>query len=71
MSKSIYEDAVLPELLSLRELAEYLGVPASTVYFWRNQRTGPPGFRVGKQLRYRASEVDAWLRQQEEREGTP
>jgi excisionase family DNA binding protein len=71
MSKSTYEDAVLPELLSLKELARYLGVPPSTVYYWRNQRTGPPGFRIGKQLRYRVSEVDAWLRQREEREATP
>lgn len=60
-----------PELLTLRELAAYLGVPASTVYYWRQRRTGPRGFRVGKALRYRTSDVEAWLRQQEEREGSP
>ena len=56
----------LPELLSLRELASYLGVPASSVYYWRTQGKGPPGFQVGKQLRFRATDVDAWLQELQE-----
>ena len=54
----------LPELLSVRELASYLGVPVSTLYLWRSRGRGPGGFRMGKQLRYRATDVGAWLEQQ-------
>lgn len=62
-------DTRLPELLSLRELAEYLGVPPSSVYYWRTQGKGPPGFQIGKQLRFRAADVDAWVQEQAARAG--
>ena len=61
----------LPELLSLKDLAEYLGYPASTLYYWRTQGKGPPGFQVGKQLRFRAASIDAWLQEQAARAGVP
>lgn len=61
----------LPELLSLRELADYLGVPPATVYYWRTQGKGPAGFQVGKQLRFRVADVDAWLAEQATRAGIP
>ena len=48
-------------LLSPEQLADYLGVPIKTVYRWREHRDGPPGFRVGRHVRYRASDVDAWI----------
>ncbi|MFK0289334.1 helix-turn-helix transcriptional regulator [Streptomyces sp. NPDC090442] len=35
-----------------------------TVYAWRRKRTGPPGFRVGKHLRYDPDTVRAWIDQQ-------
>jgi excisionase family DNA binding protein len=59
---------VLPELLSAPELAEYVGVPLSTIYHWRSRGRGPHGFRVGKQVRFRASDVAAWLEDLERRE---
>ena len=51
----------LDRLLTVEELAEYLGVPVATIYTWRHRREGPPGFRVGKHLRYRSSDVDQWI----------
>jgi excisionase family DNA binding protein len=51
----------LPSLLSAVELAAYLGVPRSTIHYWRGKGKGPPGFKVGKQLRFRASDVERWL----------
>jgi len=53
-------------LWSLRELAEYLGVPRSTIYGWRLRGEGPPGIRVGQQLRYRHVDVELWLRGRED-----
>jgi hypothetical protein len=53
-------------------LAGYLGgedepVPLSTIYSWRQTNQGPPAYRIGKHLRYRQSEVDAWLAEQRDR----
>jgi excisionase family DNA binding protein len=54
----------LERLLSVQELAQYLGVPAATVYQWRYRGEGPPGFRVGKHLRYRWSDIERWVDRQ-------
>jgi excisionase family DNA binding protein len=44
----------LPErLLTIAEVADYLGVPVGTMYQWRHKRTGPKGIRVGRHVRYR------------------
>ena len=51
-------------LLSLQELARYLGVPASTCYQWRHKGAGPCGIRVGRYVRYRPEDVEAWLDKQ-------
>lgn len=51
-------------LLTVQELAEYLGVPVATLYQWRYRREGPKGFRVGRHVRYRWSEIEAWVEQQ-------
>lgn len=48
-------------LLTVPELAEYLAVPTSTIYQWRYLRKGPPGFRIGRHVRYRRSDVDEWI----------
>ena len=48
-------------VLSLRELAEQLDVSVQALYDLRSQGRGPVGFRVGRCLRFRRSEVDAWL----------
>lgn len=53
-------------ILSLSELADRLGVTAQTMYDLRSQGRGPHGFRLGRQLKFRASEVDAWLGRLEE-----
>ncbi|MCX5228975.1 AlpA family transcriptional regulator [Streptomyces sp. NBC_00233] len=46
------------------DIAELFGVPLETVYQWRKKRTGPPGFRVGKHVRYDPAAVRAWVAQQ-------
>jgi excisionase family DNA binding protein len=45
------------------EVAEYLGVPVQTLYVWRTASKGPRGIKVGKHIRYRWADVDAWLDQ--------
>ena len=48
-------------VLSLSELCAQLHVGAQTIYDLRSQGRGPRGFRVGRELRFRISEIDAWL----------
>lgn len=48
-------------LLSVQDLARYLGVPVKTIYTWRHRNTGPKGFRVGKHLRFRWDDVQVWV----------
>jgi excisionase family DNA binding protein len=51
----------LDRLLTVKQLAMYLDVPVATLYAWRHRRQGPPGFRAGRHLRYRLSDVERWI----------
>ena len=48
-------------MLTAREVAETLGVAPKTVLRWTSER-GLPGYRIGRALRYREGDVEAWLR---------
>ena len=51
-------------LASPQEVAAYLGVPVKTLYQWKYRGIGPNVHKVGRHLRYRWSEVDAWVNAQ-------
>jgi excisionase family DNA binding protein len=51
----------MTKLMSIQDLSDYLGVPVNTLYQWRTKGKGPVGRKVGRHVRYRASDVDAWL----------
>jgi excisionase family DNA binding protein len=51
-------------LLTMQEVAEFLGVPVATIYQWRHHGRGPRGIKVGRHIRYRRADVDAWVEQQ-------
>ena len=51
----------LDRLLTVQDLADYLGVPVATIYTWRHRGDGPTGFRVGKYVRYQMSDVQEWI----------
>ena len=53
--------AEVPEIMDPDQLAAYLNVPVATVYAWRARGRGPRGARVGRHVRYRRVDVDAWL----------
>ena len=48
------------------QVADYLGVPVGTLYQWRTRGAGPPGRRIGKHLRYKPDDVEAWFDAQTE-----
>lgn len=43
------------------DLANELGVPTRTVYGWRTKGGGPRGYRIGRHVRFKREDVDAWL----------
>ena len=48
-------------LLRPKEVASWLGVPVGTLYAWSYRGNGPQTIKVGRHLRYRPSDVEAWL----------
>jgi excisionase family DNA binding protein len=65
MAEGLTSEPLLPELLTVAELAHYLGVPVSTIHFWRGKRQGPPAVKVGKRLYFRVADVAKWLEEQQ------
>ena len=58
------------ELLTPDETAELLRVPVQLLYRWRYERRGPPSFKIGRYVRYRRAEVEAWIDRQASSSGT-
>lgn len=48
-------------LLTVEEVAEWLGVPVGTIYAWRYRNTGPASYKVGRHVRFRRADVEGWL----------
>jgi excisionase family DNA binding protein len=61
MSESAHPIPGLEPVLTTSELAAYLGVPVQTIHDLRHGGHGPRGFRVGREIHYRVSEIQAWL----------
>lgn len=60
---------ISPEpFVNVATVAELLGVPISFVY--EKAASGQiPAYRVGRYLRFRVSEIEAWLKAEEETNG--
>lgn len=51
------------KMISVKELAERLAISTDTIYDeWRSW--GLPAYRIGKHLRFREREIEAWVDQQ-------
>lgn len=48
-------------LLTTAELGKLLKKPESTLRYWRMQGYGPPWLKLGKTVKYRFSDVYAWI----------
>jgi len=49
------------ELLNMEDLSALLRIPIGTLRNWRVTGDGPPGFKVGRHVRYRFEDVERWL----------
>lgn len=58
----VLPDAVMmTPLLTPDEVSDYLGVPLGTLANWRYQGRGPAFVRLGRHVRYRATDVAEWI----------
>ncbi|WP_407650329.1 helix-turn-helix transcriptional regulator [Cellulomonas edaphi] len=55
--------------MTMSELAAFLSGSNQALYDLRSKGRGPRGFRVGRQIRFRMSEVEAWIADMEAADG--
>ena len=48
--------------ISMEELSEYLGISAVTIRFWIRSGKDIPAVRIGRQWRFRISDIDEWIK---------
>lgn len=51
------------EFFTTARAAEYLGLSHNTLSAWRKTDQGPPYVRLGRAVRYRRADLDAWAEQ--------
>lgn len=66
MKTTLQPTTGLDPLLSIEDLATYLGVPVATIYDWRVDGKGPCGIRVGRHVKFTRDDVLAWVDAQRE-----
>lgn len=58
------EDGVTSELMAPAELAQRLAKSTAVLANWRYLGIGPRFIKLGKSVRYRVADVEAWLDEQ-------
>ena len=49
------------QLWSIEQAAAFLKLSPKTLYGWRCRKYGPPSYRLGNKIRYRPTEIEAWV----------
>lgn len=57
--------------MTVEDLAAFLVVPVASVYAFNSRGSGPRRIRVGRYVRYRRKDVDAWIDQRAAPVGFP
>jgi excisionase family DNA binding protein len=61
LAYSQMEHVMAEPWVSVEQIAEHLGVTRDSIYRWID-RKGLPAHRVGRLWKFKASEVDEWVR---------
>ena len=48
--------------INIDEAADYLGVKPGTIRDWIRKGNGIPAHKIGKQWKFKCSELDAWVK---------
>ncbi|MGY2703280.1 helix-turn-helix transcriptional regulator [Nocardioides sp. HB32] len=66
MSTTNLEALGIDPLLTIDDVAAWLGKSRASLYKWAQRGYGPRPIKIGSELRYRRSTVDTWLDAQTE-----
>lgn len=55
-------DTNIDKWINIDEAALYLGVKPGTIRDWIRKGTGIPAQKIGKQWKFKCSELDAWVK---------
>lgn len=55
------ENNVNEKWISIDDAAEYLGVKSATIRDWLRKGKDIPAHKIGKQWKFKLSELDAWV----------
>ena len=56
------EDKLNDKWINIEEAAEYLGVKPVTLRGWIRNDKGIPAHKIGKQWKFKCSELDVWVK---------
>jgi predicted DNA-binding transcriptional regulator AlpA len=54
----------MDRILSITETSEWTTVPVPTLRYFRSKSTGPKSFKLAGRVRYKESDVEAWIQEQ-------
>ena len=63
----VTETTTRTPLMTPEEVAAFLSMPVLTLRTWRKTGKGPRVYRIGRRVRYRREDVEAWVDRQETR----
>ena len=55
------DEQYIDNYISIDEAAEYLGIKTVTLRNWLKKDVEPPARKIGKQWKFKRSELDAWV----------
>jgi len=58
----IMSEIINDKWINIDEAATYLGVKPVTVRDWIRKEKGIPAHKIGKQWKFKVSELDAWIK---------
>lgn len=61
VAEHLREFAVAPEIMTAQRCATYTGFSAKSLDQWRNSGDGPKFVKVSNRVRYRKTDIDAWI----------
>lgn len=56
-----YMEDVMPDYLTVQEVADLLRTSAETVRYWRHIGKGPTSFKVGRRVLFERAEVERFI----------
>lgn len=52
---------IMDEILTTQQVAEVANLPVGTLRWFRHTGEGPKSFKLGRSVRYRKSDIEAWI----------